>query len=935
MLTPDHILALATNPTLVRQTRSLARPDAWQALGRQGDILWGVYSHYNKSFFHTQAHPQNLTFACTCTSLHQPCPHALALLLLGQEQPHLFPATPSPTPLPPFLAPRPRPLSHFPNPQRLARLTTAWQAFDTWLADVVREGLAHLPARPKSFWDNMAHRLVDAQAGEIARALRQWPARINHDPDWPPGLLAQMGRWHLLAQGFHRFATLSDATQADLLQAAGGMSRPLSQAPTVTDNWFALSRTVEQEGQQRRLRLWLWGENSQRLALLTESVRGCEPFAQNLIPGTALPATLTYLPGSTALRAVLSHPVSSPSPDTPRITLHTSPIAAAYQGYTTDLSQNPWLDLYPFLIGPVWPYQAEGQWFLQDAHGDCLPLPTGFDLGWHLLALSRGRGLIVFGEWNGQHLRPLAVQNDDHWLPFLLLRPVPAPKTAPRHKPGYLTDLHPWPELVQAALVGAERTTLPVLPADLPVPTTTTPEKQLLEAAAAFSLYQQVGQLPQTGQSLAPSLLHRSGPAASPSTHLLAHILDGQFRDCLGEYLGLMAQAGQTIPPELLPNLLEEGRTRLTLRPHLLPVLGERGRWLAGQNPLWAYASPILDDWDGLVQQWQDGDHRIRHALLYQLRHSQPERGREIAAAFWKEEQPQHRAWYLSTLEHGLSLADEPLLETLLDDRHHPVRQKAAELLARLPQSRLAQRMAARLPQIVSWQPATPQRLHLRYPNTQDPSLQRDGLSLLKTPIDQGKTLITFLSAVPLSAWLTFGLTTPAELVAAIPHSQWARTLTNGLVTAAQRQHNAEWAECLLAHLPLTFVTAKLSACLPVTRLETFLLPLAQNSPLHKDHPLLLMLRQWPYPWSEGIARLWLTLLGATIAQAESNHQPDSLLAMSLPNLARQCPPNLADDAAALLLPLAADNPAWSRVIIPFVTTLRFRKRMFEEVETL
>ena len=115
MLTPDHILALATNPTLVRQTRSLARPDAWQALGRQGDILWGVYSHYNKSFFHTQAHPQNLTFACTCTSLHQPCPHALALLLLGQEQPHLYPATPSPTPLPPFLAPRPRPLSHFPK----------------------------------------------------------------------------------------------------------------------------------------------------------------------------------------------------------------------------------------------------------------------------------------------------------------------------------------------------------------------------------------------------------------------------------------------------------------------------------------------------------------------------------------------------------------------------------------------------------------------------------------------------------------------------------------------------------------------------------------------------------------------------------------------------------------------------------------------------
>jgi hypothetical protein len=940
VLTPDHILALAANPSLVRQVRSLARPDAWQVLGREGDILWGVYSHYSKTFFYTQVYPQNLTFACTCTSLHQPCAHALALFLLGQEQSPHFPATPSPTPLQPFSAARPRPLtqSFNPNSRHLTRLTVVWQMFDTWLTDAIRDGLAHLPARPKSFWDNMVHRLIDAQAGEIARELRQWPVKIKHDPDWPSALLAQMGRWHLLAQGFHRFATLSDATQADLLQAAGGTTRPFAQALTVTDNWLVLSRTVEQDGQQRRLRLWLWGETNQRLALFTESVRGRKPFSQNFIPGMTLPATLVYLPGSTSLRAVFTDQSviydASIYPHTSPFQPHATAIAEAYQNYTTALAHNPWLDLYPFLIGPVLPYQQEGQWFLQDAQGDCLPLPDGFNLGWSLLALSRGRGLIVFGEWNGQQLRPLAVQNDNRWLSLLLLRPVPAPKTAPRHKPGYLTDLHPWPELVQAALVGAERATLPVLPADLPVPTTTTPEKQLLEAAAAFSLYQQVGQLPQMDRSLPPSLFHTSAPVTttSPSPYLLACILDGQFRDCLGEYLGLMVQAGQTIPPELLPNLLEEGRTRPTLRPQLLPVLGERGRWLARQNPLWAYASPVLDDWDGLVQHWQDGDHRVRHALLYQLRHSEPERGREIAAAFWKEEQPQHRTWYLSVMAHGLSMADEPLLETLLDDRHHLVRQKAAELLACLPQSRLARRMAARLPQIVSWQPATPQRLYLRYPDTRDPHLQRDGFSLLDNPKNQSKALITLLNAVPLSAWLTLGPTTPTDLVTALPHSQWVRTLTNGLVTATLRQHNTEWADCLLVHLPLTLVTAKLAACLPVARLESFLRPLAQKIPLHKDHPLLLLLRQWPHPWSQDMAHLWLHLLAETMAQAENTSHPDSLLSLSLPNFAKQCPPTLADDAAALLLPLAADNPAWSRAIIPFVTTLRFRKRMIEEI---
>src|SRR5206468_3036992 len=86
-----------------------------------------------------------------------------------------------------------------------------------------------------------------------------------------------------------------------------------------------------------------------------------------------------------------------------------------------------------------------------------------------------------------------------------------------------------------------------------------------------------------------------------------------------------------------------------------------------------------------------------RLALLEAVRSSEPARGRDLLASTWARDPAADRAALVGLLAVSLSDDDEPFLEAALDDRSANVRQIAAELLARLPNSRRSARMAARL----------------------------------------------------------------------------------------------------------------------------------------------------------------------------------------------------------------------------------------------
>ncbi|NTV65276.1 MAG: hypothetical protein HGA65_17335, partial [Oscillochloris sp.] len=307
-----------------------------------------------------------------------------------------------------------------------------------------------------------------------------------------------------------------------------------------------------------------------------------------------------------------------------------------------------------------------------------------------------------------------------------------------------------WADLVATALLGTDRRT-PALPAVGgalgallgQIDVSADPPGALLGAAAAVALYGRAGWLP-------PRSLAQPFPPAPPDDlptcgttagQYLSQMLAGKHRAALPEWLAALATTGRAVPPTILQLLLDHGHANKELRPQIVAVIGARGRWLAGLNANWDYA--VLGEGETpreeLIALWETGTRAVRLAVLIRLRAADSNAARAALAATWASEKVDERAAFLETFASGLSMADEPFLEQVLDDRSERVRKAAAGLLAILPESRLSQRMLARLSPLLRWTPGVgPQlpgggkikkpALEVLLPEEYEPTMQRDGI---------------------------------------------------------------------------------------------------------------------------------------------------------------------------------------------------------------
>jgi len=92
-------------------------------------------------------------------------------------------------------------------------------------------------------------------------------------------------------------------------------------------------------------------------------------------------------------------------------TLPARNVRSALTTYAGMLGRNPWLERFPVALQAVVPGRArDDSWWVVEEGGARLRVDGAF--GWHLLALSGGRPLDVFGEWDGFALLPLSVLVD-------------------------------------------------------------------------------------------------------------------------------------------------------------------------------------------------------------------------------------------------------------------------------------------------------------------------------------------------------------------------------------------------------------------------------------------------------------------------------------------------------------------------------------------
>ena len=425
----EQVLGLAPDAAAAHAGRGLAAARHWLRLGLAEQALWGECQGSAKEPYRTAIDLDGPAFRCSCPSRKVPCKHALGLFLLYTGETGALPdggevpgwvatwLTARRARTAPSSEPRPAPdaaRATAGRRRREGRIGAGLDELERWLEDVVRDGLAELPSRPRSSFERMAARLVDAQAPGVARLVRELSWLPQSGERWPERMLIALGRLQLVVEAWRRLETLDESVQAEL-RALLGISESREDVlarPAVHDRWSVLGRRVVQEERMRIQRTWLHGQGSQRWALLLEFALGGQRFEQQFVAGTSFEADLCFYAGSLPLRAQVAH---APSGVRPAAVAGRS-VADELLHYAEALAANPWLERWPMALGDVVPRSTRDGWWLVDAEGQQLPVVGPH--GWHLLALAGGHPVEIVGEWDGFGLYPLAVWAEGVLVPL-------------------------------------------------------------------------------------------------------------------------------------------------------------------------------------------------------------------------------------------------------------------------------------------------------------------------------------------------------------------------------------------------------------------------------------------------------------------------------------------------------------------------------------
>ncbi len=408
-----------------------------------------------------------------------------------------------------------------------------------------------------------------------------------------------------------------------------------------------------------------------------------------------------------------------------------------------------------------------------------------------------------------------------------------------------------WQNLVSSALLGTERQKPNLSELEfLRGIDTSNPESALLSASATLSQYKKVG------QQLASRLEPKLEPAETETLPALSQAQHSLLLECLNdrteqfsEYLELAAKAKLRAPFELLDQLIRKTSADSSLRERVLPVLGARGLWLAKHLEYGAWVSgSSLDE-----NVWELGLPAQRRNYLFALRGSDPQLALQKLEAVWKQEPAKIRSDLIATLEVNLSMTDENFLENALDDKGKDVRETAAKLLSKLPNSRLMERMKARVTPLLQFTPegkpgllglkkGTPAKLEVILPESCDKAMQRDGIEL-KPPSwqkigEKAYWLQQMLEITPLEFWEKTLTATSLELVAATNKHEYQKLILEAWRSSLKHyRYNLAWADALKQSGKAEFQLSDYGFVMNQTELEQFILLRLKlpNPPLEHD----------------------------------------------------------------------------------------------------
>ncbi|MFB6454048.1 SWIM zinc finger domain-containing protein [Chitinophaga sp. Hz27] len=437
MLTEEQVLASAPDDASRKAGKELGSMQKWVSTGQSEAALWGACKGSGAKPYQTQVDLQQLAFKCSCPSRKFPCKHGIGLLLLYARQPQQIPADSLPDWVSAWIdrravsaekkaekqqeqAEKGSPAN---NKQRLhardEKVSQGIEELQVWLKDMIRNGIIHLPEKNRQYWENTSRRLIDAQAPGLAAMVRNLGDTPFFKQNWQQDFMQQLLRLYAVIQGYKHLEQLPEALQEDIRQLCGFTVNQdyLRSLPGISDTWQVLGKQVSEQDRLVTERYWLYGENTQRNAVVLQFyTRHVSTPQFSLTPGSCVTGELVYFPSAWPLRAVLKDYKNS---HTPVQCLGMQQWEEVLNAQTTASSALPVYYDQLYILQQLQLVMHNGAWYLQDKQRQLMRIKEGYTKIWKLLAISGGKPLPMAVTGSQQTYEPIGIWDQHHHYKLL------------------------------------------------------------------------------------------------------------------------------------------------------------------------------------------------------------------------------------------------------------------------------------------------------------------------------------------------------------------------------------------------------------------------------------------------------------------------------------------------------------------------------------
>ena len=411
-LTEEQIKQLAPDDASVKAGRGLATRTKWPLLQFSERSIWGHCQGSGKTPYQTVVDVANIAFKCSCPSRKFPCKHGLGLLYLYTSHTDFFEAADEPEWVTQWLAKREEktekkeqkaknetPVDEVAQAKRLAarhqKVLDGIDDLQIWMKDLLRNGLLNVPERSRSIFENIARRMVDAQAPGLAGRLRTIREINFSSESWKYELTDQLSKLYLLTESYKNLEQLSDEWKAEIRTQIGypqAKEEVLAGEP-VADRWLVLHKRSRKVNELNTETFWLYGMHSGRFAVYLNFITPGTLPEYNLLPGNAYDGELCFYPGVAVLRALFKSGSIAPESFQPAFCRD---LSEGTRSYREIIHQNPLAGEVPVLVENLKLITAGNHLFVQDMNDKAVPVRMDETARISFLSVTGGKPFAAF-----------------------------------------------------------------------------------------------------------------------------------------------------------------------------------------------------------------------------------------------------------------------------------------------------------------------------------------------------------------------------------------------------------------------------------------------------------------------------------------------------------------------------------------------------------